>query len=506
MKLVGGKEASRGFLYQGFASVLEALTDKNKWDKIYIEFPTSNDKVDIALGAANKVIKSIQVKSTINTFSKSDIMVWLHDLIADIDTPEYELCLIGQCEKSAITFINSIEKFYNNTLDNTAVKSLDGFSTDLLRNKRINFIILPFEIEVLEKIVRDSLHKYISYSNQMLSFNQISFIASATVNDQMISSTHGDGIDRKKFDEELEKRIFLIADKYSPKRISIAVTSFPRGAVHLEDKTMCLSLVDKFDGRNLKSGYDWNNDIYPLLRDFLISNTKNEHAYQVFLDAHASLAFAAGYVLDSKSGINVFPIQKTAMNGTKLWDVKLSSKKSYSNWSISHEEFEKNQWTVEKNINCNTHYVNVVKALKWWRKTQYPDMKHPKSYPLEHFIGDCCPDGITSVAEGVVLTLENMVSQYPTKPFLADRGVPEHDVFARITDDEYSDFYDKVCEAAKTAREAFDCDELYDSVCKWRKLFGNEFPSAPEPSKNNSSAGFTHRTEKSSAIPEGRFA
>ena len=177
---MGGREASRGFLYQAFASVLEAMCQKN-WDRIYIEFKSDDDKVDIALGVANKVIKSIQVKSTINTFSKSDIMVWLHDLIADIDTPEYELCLIGQCEKSAITFINSIEKFYNNTLDNTAVKSLDGFSTDLLRNKRINFIILPFEIEVLEKIVRDSLHKYISYSNQMLSFNQISFIASATV-------------------------------------------------------------------------------------------------------------------------------------------------------------------------------------------------------------------------------------------------------------------------------------------------------------------------------------
>ena len=174
-------------------------------------------------------------------------------------------------------------------------------------------------------------------------------------------------------------------------------------------------------------------------------------------------------------------------------------------WDKTHP-LEQIRWTVEKNKNCNTHYVNVVKALKWWRKTQYPDMKHPKSYPLEHFIGDCCPDGITSIAEGVVLTLENMVSQYPTKPFLADRGVPEHDVFARITDDEYSDFYDAVCETAKTAREAFDCDELYDSVCKWRKIFGNEFPSAPEPSKNNSSAGFTHRTEKSSAVPEGRFA
>lgn len=360
MKLVGGQEASRGFLYQGFASVLEALTDKNNWDKIYIEFPTSNDKVDIALGTGDKVIKSIQVKSTINTFSKSDIMLWLCDLIADIDTPEYELCLIGQCGKSAITFINSIEKFYSNTLDNTVIKSLDGFNTDLLINKKVNFIILPFKIEVLEKIVRDSLHKYISYSNRMMSFDQISFIASATVNDQMISSTHGKGIDRKEFDEELEKRIFLIADKYSPKRISIAVTSFLRGAVHLEDKTMCLSLLDKFDGRNLKNGYDWNNDIYPMLKDFLISNTKNEHAYQVFLDTHASLAFAVGHVLDSKSGINVFPIQKTAMNGTELWDVKLSSKRCYSNWSISHEKLEENQFDTALILNVTRPIYNDV--------------------------------------------------------------------------------------------------------------------------------------------------
>ena len=50
---MGGRDASRGFLYQGFASVLEALTNKNKWDKIYVEFPTTDDKVDIALGLQN---------------------------------------------------------------------------------------------------------------------------------------------------------------------------------------------------------------------------------------------------------------------------------------------------------------------------------------------------------------------------------------------------------------------------------------------------------------------
>lgn len=207
---MGGKEASRGFLYQGFASVLEALTDKGNWDKIYVEFPTSNDKVDIALEQQNQIVKCIQVKSTINTFTKSDIKIWLDDLIKDIESPEYELFLIGQCDKSANTFIKSIEKYYGKVLDKEAKSSLNGFDTDLLDNKRIRFFILPFEIEVLEKIVRDSLHQYISDSNQMMTFDQIRFIASATVNDQMISSTHGKGIDRKDFDEEMENAFFLL--------------------------------------------------------------------------------------------------------------------------------------------------------------------------------------------------------------------------------------------------------------------------------------------------------
>ncbi len=360
---MGGREASRGFLYQAFASVLEAMCQKN-WDRIYIEFESDDDKVDIALEENGKIFKSIQVKSTINTFSKNSLEKWLQDLINDdVGANEFELFLIGQCNNDALTFIKSIDKLQKNKLDATAQKSLQGFDTSIIQDRKISFKHIPFDVEILETLVRDSLLCYISNHNRMLTFDQISFIASATVNDQMISSTHGDGIDRKKFDEELEKRIFLIADKYSPKRISIAVTSFPRGAVHLEDKAMCLSLVDKFDGRNLKNGYDWNNDIYPMLKDFLISNTKNEHAYQVFLDAHASLAFAAGRVLDSKSGINVFPIQKTA--GTKLWDVKLSAKRSYSNWRISHEKLEENQLDTALILNVTRPiYNDVIEYIK----------------------------------------------------------------------------------------------------------------------------------------------
>ena len=362
---MGGKDASRGFLYQAFASVLEALCQKN-WDKIYIEFDSEKDKVDIALEKENKVFKSIQVKSTINTFTKNSVSKWIQDLINDdVGSTEFELFLIGQCDDTANTFINSIMKFQSNKLDKKSQSSLKGFDTKIIKGMKIDLKMLPFDVGILEQIVRDSLNKYISSKNQTVTFDQISFIASATVNDQMISSTHGKGIDRKTFDENLEKRIFMIADKYSPKRISISIKSFNRGAVDIEDETMCLSLLDKFNNRKLKDEYNWNNDIYEVMKKFLLTNTNNNDAYQIYLDTHVSLAFAAGRVLDSKSGINVIPIQKSATNGIELWDVKLSSKRNYSNWDISYEIFDENQADSVLILNV-THniYDDVVRYIK----------------------------------------------------------------------------------------------------------------------------------------------
>ena len=86
---------------------------------------------------------------------------------------------------------------------------------------------------------------------------------------------------------------------------------------------------------------------------------------QIFLDTHASIAFAAGRILDSKSGINVFPIQKSSTNGTVLWDVKLSSKRNYTNWDISHEKFNENQYDSALVLNVTRNiYNDVVKFIK----------------------------------------------------------------------------------------------------------------------------------------------
>lgn len=159
-------------------------------------------------------------------------------------------------------------------------------------------------------------------------------------------------------------------------------------------------------------------------------------------------------------------------------------------------------WTIDKNRDCNTHYINVVKALKWWKRLN-PSPKYPKGYPIEHFIGVTCPDNINSVAEGVVKVLEEIVTNYEDKPFLNDHGVPAHDVFERISDDDYAEFYDLVENAAEQARKAFDEPDNSTSISYWRELFGNEFPSPTVPPKQNNN--FTERKSLTKDIGSARF-
>ena len=106
-------------------------------------------------------------------------------------------------------------------------------------------------------------------------------------------------------------------------------------------------------------------------------------------------------------------------------------------WQPTHP-LKQLQWTRDKNARCDGHFVNVVKALKWWRNETLPKLKHPKGFPLERIIGECCPDGIETVAEGVAKTLEGAVEKFKWiraangVPQLPDYGVPSHNVLKRI--------------------------------------------------------------------------
>lgn len=169
-------------------------------------------------------------------------------------------------------------------------------------------------------------------------------------------------------------------------------------------------------------------------------------------------------------------------------------------WELTNP-LEQIRWTFQKNADTNKHYVNVVKTLKWWRKEKHPIPKHPKGYPLEHIIGDCCPDDIDAVALGVVLTLETIRDRFQLNAVLKSTpNLPDRDpslgqsVLKRIDGEDFATFHEQVTPAATLARAAYDEIDVAKSAQLWRELFGSKFPEKPG---GKNSGGFTERSSVS---------
>jgi hypothetical protein len=166
--------------------------------------------------------------------------------------------------------------------------------------------------------------------------------------------------------------------------------------------------------------------------------------------------------------------------------------------------------TAAKNAATDGHFGSVVRALKWWRLATQPDQKHPKGYPLERLIGECCPDGVSSVAGGVAATLEGLHQRYAytarmsQKPMLADYGVPTHDVLARLSLADFASFIAQVGVAATIARSALEEPDAAKSSRLWRELFGTKFPETPD-NNGGRKDGFTS-PKAPAVLPSGRFA
>jgi hypothetical protein len=178
-------------------------------------------------------------------------------------------------------------------------------------------------------------------------------------------------------------------------------------------------------------------------------------------------------------------------------------------WDVTHP-LEQIRWTREKNKATEGCFVNVIKAIKWWRLVNYEVPKNPKSFPLERIIGDCCPDGIGSVAEGIVLTLEAIVSEYEVydldngKPQLLDYGVPSQDVLGRLSVEDFGKFYEQAKEGAQLARRAYNSKDRTESGNLWKELLGSKFPTPPD---NGGTKKSGYSTPSAAAVPgSGRFA
>jgi hypothetical protein len=89
---------------------------------------------------------------------------------------------------------------------------------------------------------------------------------------------------------------------------------------------------------------------------------------------------------------------------------------------------------------------------------------------------------------------------------LPDYGVPSHDVFKRVSVEDFKAFFEQVQGAAALARRAFDSTDRTESGKLWRELFGSKFPEPPvNGGGGTKKVGYT--TPVAPAVPgSGRFA
>ena len=110
----------------------------------------------------------------------------------------------------------------------------------------------------------------------------------------------------------------LLAERAEPGPMVFGVKSFEHSSDKLEDRcTRVLNLVPHFLERQIRPEADWGDTLYPALKVFLLDAAKTGDRIRLVLDAHLTLSFAAGAVLNIKSG-RVVEIEQRVL-GKVIW-------------------------------------------------------------------------------------------------------------------------------------------------------------------------------------------
>jgi hypothetical protein len=127
--------------------------------------------------------------------------------------------------------------------------------------------------------------------------------------------------DRKSF-REMAEREGLLDTSIEPNPVPITgIRSFMHPIDSLEERCQSiLNIVPYFDGRYIRHDSDWQAKIFPELKSFLSASARSTDHLRLILDAHVSIAFAVGAVLNVKSGKHIEIEQRTA--GRRFWSME----------------------------------------------------------------------------------------------------------------------------------------------------------------------------------------
>ena len=121
-------------------------------------------------------------------------------------------------------------------------------------------------------------------------------------------------------------KVRVVRSVGSANPVRLGIRSFDGWGKDMAKRTdAVLDFVPLFDGRVILNPDSWNGEILPRLRDFLLSRIDERRPLLLDFAAHSSIAFAAGWILEAKSGLDVRVRQRIQMEGELEWFPKEGS-------------------------------------------------------------------------------------------------------------------------------------------------------------------------------------
>ena len=194
---MGGKEGAWGYLAQAVVCVINSLVEKS-WTHVQIEPDTANDKVDIAWFYESSNPEVVQVKSSKNNFTHSNILSWLQTLIQDVpDAVEYRLILIGTCSDTTKKIINRINE--NRATDD----DWNGITLLKTYGEKIKIQLENNDQEALESKIMRYLGRFLSDKGKYPTHTILELMSKSLAYQFMRFSTNGEKISREAFENQL---------------------------------------------------------------------------------------------------------------------------------------------------------------------------------------------------------------------------------------------------------------------------------------------------------------
>ena len=163
----------------------------------------------------------------------------------------------------------------------------------------------------------------------------------------------------------------------SDNRAELGIRSFGRRAEYMEDESMAvLDLIHYFDGRAIRDADLWNTCVVSDVVHFLEGSAEAGEAYRLRLDAHTSVAVLAGYVLDTKAGVQISPVQKTR-NGVDVWTVVEPARGPVPTWEFSSTSGDTPTGALAVAISVTHDVRGDLEASAPWGRTARPSAARP---------------------------------------------------------------------------------------------------------------------------------